>query len=145
MAVVFSQKGEGFVPLPVLIVVATTHKFSNSFLLFELCRTCVLLQQTGCIREESWITSPDLLLLFTTYLANYLQDQHSSCQSALLPEDYLMATLRCLWYLQSTSWQVHFLFSLSPTHSYISGRYDLAFRKIFIFPHCHRCFPSLFL
>src|SRR6266571_980021 len=99
MAVVFSQQGEGFVPLPVLIAVASTRKFSNSFLLFELCRTCVLLQQTGCIREESWITSPDLLLLFSTYLADYLQDQHCS-----RPEDYLTATLRCLWYLQSSSW-----------------------------------------
>ena len=113
MTSIFSQKGEGFVSLPILITQASKHKFSNSFVLFELCRTCMLLQQTGFVREESWSASLDILLISTNYLADYLQDQDHSPQSVLLPDDYLTATLRCLWYLQSTSRYVLFSFSRS--------------------------------
>ena len=49
-------------------------------------------------------TSPNRLSLLMTYLANYLDDQHRLGQEVLLPTDYLSASLRCLWYLQSSSW-----------------------------------------
>src|SRR6266498_1096557 len=139
---VFSQQGESFVPLPILIAYASKHKFSNLFILFELCRTCMLLQQTGLIREESWSVSLDFLLISTTYLADYLQDQHRLGQNVLSPKDYLTASLRCLWYLQSTSWQVSFSFSFSFHLSVHSVMSVLSSRKNSSLLHRHRPFPN---
>jgi len=103
MATVFVQRGENFLPLPILIKFAMVSNFSNSLLLFELCRTCAELQKTGFIQFSPLlvVTSPDHLSLFTTYLAGYLDDQN-----VLLPKDYTSVLQRCLWYLQSSSWHV---------------------------------------
>src|SRR6266545_6415529 len=103
MATVFVQRGEIFLPLPVLIKFAPISNFSNSFFLFELCRTCAELQKAGFIQFSPLlvVTSLDCLLPFSNYLADYLDDQ-----KVLLPGDYTSALHRCLWYLQSPSWQV---------------------------------------
>ena len=101
MTTVFFQRGENFLPLPVLIKFASISNFSNSFLLFELCWTCVELQKTEFIRVSPFrggATSLDCLLPFVIYLAGYLDDQN-----VLLPGDYISALRRCLWYLQSSS------------------------------------------
>jgi len=83
---------------------AATHKLSNSFLLFELCYTITVLENTGFIQHAGgWNVGVDRLMSYTNYLANYFYDQRSSLtdQNILLPEDYQSATLCCLWYLQT--------------------------------------------
>jgi len=108
---IFVQRGENFLVLSVLMKLPSSFRISNSFLLFELCRTCVELQNAGYIRsvlpEKFWMHRS--LLFFMHYLAEYLDNQQCSGQNVLLPLDYLSATLRCLWYLQSSSQQVLFL------------------------------------
>ena len=68
-------------------------------------------QEKGPDSEEGpHFTSPNRLLLFVSYLADYLHDQHRAGKKVLLPQDYLSASLRCLWYLQSSHGQVFFFF-----------------------------------
>ena len=106
MAEIFFQRGENFLPLPVLIKLAPASGLCNSFLLFELCRTFVELQKSRFIEPLSLPVSigPYWLSLLMTYLTEYLDDLHRLGQEVLLPNDYLSASLRCLWYLQSSSW-----------------------------------------
>ena len=108
---IFVQRGEYFLPLSVLIKLPPSFKISNSFLLFELCRTCVELQNVGYIcsvlPKKPWTRQN--LPLFMRYLAEYLDNEQRLGQNVLLPQDYLCATLRCLWYLQSSSQRVLFL------------------------------------
>ena len=114
---IFVQRGENFILLAVLLKLPPSFKISNSFLLFELCRTCGELQKLGYIcsvlPEIPW--THQNLPLFMGYLAEYLDNQQCLGQGVPLPQDYLSATLRCLWYLQSSSKQVSFLlfFSIS--------------------------------
>lgn len=105
MAGIFFQRGENFLPLPVLIKLAATTSLSNSFLLFELCSTFSELQKLRFI-EPPFVRPPIRPLWLSplmAYLADYLDDQHRLGQEVLLPSDYLSALLRCLWYLQSSS------------------------------------------
>jgi len=106
MADIFIQRGDNFLPLSILIKLAPVTGLSNSFLLFELCRTFAELQKSRFIMSLPFprSTSPHRLSLFMAYLANYLDDQRRLGQEVLLPDDYLSASLRCLWYLQSSSW-----------------------------------------
>ena len=61
-----------------------------------------VLENTGFIQEQVCLSlDPDHLLLFMTYLADYLDDQRRQGQNVLMPEDYQSAALRCLWYLQT--------------------------------------------
>jgi len=106
MANIFTQRGENFLPVPVLIKLATaTLNLSNPFLLFELCRAFEALQELEIIMSFSYPlpTSSHRLSVRLTYLADYLDDQYRLGQKVLLPGDYLSALLRCLWYLQSPS------------------------------------------
>ena len=111
MAAVFDQREEDMLPLPILIKLAAATNLSNSFLLFEFCRTFAKLQRAGFIEFPSFpvTTSVALLTLFITYLSNYLDDQHQLHQGIFLPADYGCASLRCLWYIQSPSRHVLFL------------------------------------
>ena len=106
MADIFFQRGENFLPLPILIKLAPVTGLSNSFFLFELCRTFAELQKSRFIEPFPYSPpiSPPRLSLLMVYLADYLDDQHRLGQEVLLPNDYISATLRCLWYLQSSSW-----------------------------------------
>jgi len=71
-------------------------------------------QEKGLDSEDDpHFTSPNRLLLFMSYLADYLDDQHRAGKKVLLPQDYLSASLRCLWYLQSSYRQVLFFFFFS--------------------------------
>ena len=114
---IFFLRGEKFLALSILIKLPPSFRISNSFLLFELCRTCVELQNAGYIcsvlPEKFWMNQS--LIFFMRYLAECLDNQQHLGQKVLLPQDYLSATLRCLWYLQSSSQQVLSLslFSLS--------------------------------
>jgi len=103
MATIFAQRGEDFLPLPVLINIASMTNFSNSFLLFELYRTSAALYEAGFIEASPGyqLTSLVSLSLLTTYLADYLESQN-----LLLADDYLSASLRCLFYLTSPNWYV---------------------------------------
>jgi len=106
MADIFVEQEQTILPLPILIKLGSATNLSNSFLLFELSRTFIMLENYGLV-DSSWPmglpdTSPLHLSLSMTYLADYLDDQHR--QEVLLPDDYLSASLRCLWYLQSSSW-----------------------------------------
>ena len=107
---IFVKRGERFLALSILIKLPPSFTISNSFLLFELCRTCVELQNAGylcpVLSEKFWMHQS--LLFFMRYLAEYLDNQQHLGQKVLLPQDYLSATLRCLWYLQSSSQQVLF-------------------------------------
>ena len=47
-----------------------------------------------------------------TYISDYLDNQHRLGQNVLLPDDYLCASLRCLWYLQVPSRHVFVLIML---------------------------------
>ena len=108
MADVFVQQGEGFLALSILIKHSSTFTLSNSFLLFELCRTCEELLKAGYITPSCFPlprihTIHQSLLLFMPYLADHLENQWRMCQKVLLPNSYLSAMFRCLWYLQSPS------------------------------------------
>ena len=105
MTDIFIQRGENFLPLPVLIKLAPTASLSNSFLLFELCWTFAELQGSGFIKPLCFPQPirPLWLSPLMAYLADYLDDQHRLGQEVLLPNDYLSASLRCLWYLQSSN------------------------------------------
>ena len=95
--------------------------------LFELCRTIADLEKTGFIKNESfldWEPVADDFLLWTTYLANYVDDQHRLGCNILLPEDYHSATLRCLWYLQTSRRQALSL-SVFVRHALISSNSDI--------------------
>lgn len=121
MTQVFVKREENFLPLPVLLKLVPTSDHNNSFLLLELCRTCVGLLRAGFIRESLHlqIISPHCLSHLMTYLADFLDNQHCLGEKILSPEDYTSATHRCLWYLQSSSRQVilPLLFSFSLTHT----------------------------
>jgi len=107
---IFVQRGENFIVPSVLMKLPPSFKISNSFLLFELCRTCVELQNVGyCSVLPGIPGTRQNLPLFMGYLTEYLDNQQRLGQEVLLPQDYLSATLRCLWYLQSPSQQVLFL------------------------------------
>lgn len=119
---------EDFLPFSVLVKLASANNFSNSFLLFELCRICGELQKREVLEPDMLhVTSVTLLPLLTAYLANYLDDQCRLGQRVLLPDDYLSASLRCLWYLQTPSWHVLLLSS---------------FGLPLIFPKRHPFFPQ---
>jgi len=108
---IFVQHGENFLAPSILMRLPPSFKISNSFLLFELCRTCVELHNAGYISSvlpEIHNTCQNLPL-FMRYLAEYLDNQQCLGQKVLLPQDNLSATLRCLWYLQSSTQQVLFL------------------------------------
>lgn len=102
---IFIQRGENFLPLPVLIKLGCATNLNNSFLLLELCHTFAQLQKSRFIEPTPFDmpASPSRLSLLMTYLADYLDDQHRLGQEVLMPDDYLCASLRCLWYLQSSS------------------------------------------
>ncbi len=107
MADIFVQQEQTILPLPILIKLGSATNLSNSFLLFELCRTFIGLENWGFVMSYPMgllDTSPFHLTLLMTYLADYLDNQHRLGQEVLLPDDYLSASLRCLWYLQSSSW-----------------------------------------
>ena len=108
---IFVQQGENFLAPSILIKLPPSFRISNSFLLFELCRTCVELHNAGyiCSILPEIPNTRQNLPLFMRYLAEYLDSEQCLDQKALLPQDYLSATLRCLWYLQSPSQQVMFL------------------------------------
>ena len=115
---IFVQRGEHFISPSVLLKLPPSFKISNSFLLFELCRTCVELQKAGyiCSVLLGIPRTRRNLPLFMGYLAEYLDNQQRLGQELLLPQDYLSATLRCLWYLQSSSERVFVLVALSLIH-----------------------------
>ena len=106
MADIFIQRGDNFLPLSILIKLAPVTNLSNSFLLFELCRTFAELQKSRFIEPLSLLLpiKAHSLSLLMTYLADYLDYQHRLGEEVLLPNDYLSASLRCLWYLQSSNW-----------------------------------------
>jgi len=112
MHMAFVQQGEDCLTMPVLIKLASTELgLSNSFLLIELCRTCFKLKNSDLqiLREwEADNVDPNRLSCFIRYLADYLENQHcsDSIQELLLPQHYVSAARRCLWYLQSSSRQV---------------------------------------
>jgi len=108
MAGVFVQQGEDFLALSILIRNSSEFTLSNSFLLFELCRTCDGLRKAGYITQSRSLLPRthaihQSLLLFMPYLADHLENQRRMYQKVLLPDSYLSATLRCLWYIQSPS------------------------------------------
>jgi len=85
------------------------HNLNNSFILSELCRTCAELQRAKWITSlPIFHTEPEWLLLFTSYLAEIMNHEDWIEDQATLDENYVFATLRCLWYLQVSTWQVHF-------------------------------------
>jgi len=84
------------------------HNLNNFFILFELCRTCAELQRKKWIKSlPIFHTEPKWLLLFASHLAQMTNHQNWIEDRATLDENYVSATLRCLWYLQVSSRQVH--------------------------------------
>ena len=109
-----------------MIKLIPAHKLRNSFILFELCCTIADLEKSGFIKNEFLDWEPVLgdFLLWTTYLADYFDDQRRPGCNILLPEDYLSATLRCLWYLQTSRRQALPLFVFA-WHALIGPHSDI--------------------
>jgi len=113
MAKIFDLRGEDFLPLPILII-KFARAPNNSFFLLELYRILANFPKLGVIRQRNsyqsmlrkifdFINSPRYYsgIDLEPYLANYLEDRLG--QGALSLNDYLSASLRCLWYLQSST------------------------------------------
>jgi len=109
------------------VKLASANNLSNAFLLFELCRICGELQKREFLEPDMSYTSVTLFPLLMTYLAKYLDDQCRLGQRVLVPDDYLCASLRCLWYLQTPS-----------RHVLLSSSFTLSL----IFPQRHPFFPQ---
>ena len=105
---VFGLEGQSYLSLSVLIKLGTECGLSNTFFLLELCRTCGQLKKEKVIKELFDVNGANCLLLCMHYLAPFLVDRHHLRKDVLLPEHYLLATQRCLWYLQTSNWQVMF-------------------------------------
>ncbi len=86
---------------------ALKYGLGNSFVILELCKTCIVLQQQGFVELDLRLLRPDhgRLFLFMEYLSEYLDDLQKT-ETIVPPDDYASATLRCLWYLQTPTRQV---------------------------------------